>query len=1115
MAQLAIAGAGAGISTLLGAGPAPGWIVGSIVGGLLFPARELGEEPQIGDRTVTSAAYGTPIPICYGRVRLSGNIIWARPIEIITDSGGGSKLGPSAQGQTVAAYASFAVAFAEGPASAILRIWADGNLIYNASGFVAEPGLIFRFYRGDEEQLPDPLIESYEGVGMVPAFRGLAYVVFGSLPLAPYGNRVPSISAEIAYASEIGTDEAVFDPLDDPPITSGAVNANRAAFHWDLMMATVTTATGGTDVARKVDLATMRELAQYEAAEFDDAPIVGLQEQPSFFTNTGADSQRPILLVRDGGASFAFGVDGAGTDNTSTAFVDMVQGAVVRVGAAQGTATFLVAIGPAAEVGLLRAFPASLGYVWGADKKFGAAGLLSAGGSGYQRAYAWWFDADLQLTRIDVSWYYVPIGGGAPPQEQTAVSLVAAHDFADLSGTPAGCWYDATDDGVIVATTGGDVAKVDVATGQRAWTRIGVITGTVQPYAHMLSLVVAGRLAIVDGGRIKKIETPTGRIRDLGLAPGDVDGFLSYHAPSDSLFVFSDGQFRRWALERPVAAAVSVGDVLEDLAGRGGVADVDASAVTEEIVGYAVARMTTVRSAMDPLLRLFSIEAVQNGAELRFVPRGQGTHLGEVFESDMVAGGDEGTIVETRVEQVELPRAVEVAYIDPDRDYQPGMQRAQKPSSPLPVVVSGDVVSLQAPIAMATARARQAAEEILYAAWEERSSLSFSLPRPWLRVEPTDLLDVVTEDGRTITARVVKTTVDPSSYTVRIEAVSHRSAVFDDPSGAAGDGGDPVEGESPFSPATALVMEELPLLTDVDDTGRVATRSYFQLAGYGQPWAGGRLYRSRDAGVSFELVGSSFVEATHGFAVTALGSTSLPFTIDSVNQVIVQLRAGTMMASVTYEQLMRGANLFALGREVMQAQTVEDLGGGQYRLSGFRRGRRGTEVYVGSHVIGELFQVLPVGAPSFVSPLGYVGTTQLLRPAGLSQSFVDAASEARTLEGSDLRPYAPARLEAFLNDATYEITWVRRTRVGGAWTDGIGTVPLSEDQELYDLQILDSMSAVVREEFGLTSPSYDYPVATLIADFGLLPTEFYVRVFQISAQVGRGRYRTILVPGPT
>jgi hypothetical protein len=105
--------------------------------------------------------------------------------------------------------------------------------------------------------------------------------------------------------------------------------------------------------------------------------------------------------------------------------------------------------------------------------------------------------------------------------------------------------------------------------------------------------------------------------------------------------------------------------------------------------------------------------------------------------------------------------------------------------------------------------------------------------------------------------------------------------------------------------------------------------------------------------------------------------------------------------------------------------------------------------------------------------------------------------------GNDLKPYAPARLEAdgpILEGNDVVLTWVRRTRGGGELVDGTGEVPLAEDSEAYEVDVLDPDGEVVRTMTGLTSPSWTYTAAMQAEDFPAVA----VRVYQISVQVGRG-----------
>ena len=166
-------------------GRALGGIAGSFVDQSLFGAKA--EGPRLSNLQVLSSSEGAAIPALWGKARLSGQVIWAAPIvEHKKKQKQGGKGGPSITEYSYTA--SFAVGICEGPISRIGRIWADGNEIDPAR-------FPFRLYRGTETQKPDSLIASLEK--MAPAYRGLAYVVFTDLPLAPFGNRVPQLSFEV------------------------------------------------------------------------------------------------------------------------------------------------------------------------------------------------------------------------------------------------------------------------------------------------------------------------------------------------------------------------------------------------------------------------------------------------------------------------------------------------------------------------------------------------------------------------------------------------------------------------------------------------------------------------------------------------------------------------------------------------------------------------------------------------------------------------------------------------------------------------------------------------------------------------------------------------------
>jgi hypothetical protein len=210
-------------------------------------------------------------------------------------------------------------------------------------------------------------------------------------------------------------------------------------------------------------------------------------------------------------------------------------------------------------------------------------------------------------------------------------------------------------------------------------------------------------------------------------------------------------------------------------------------------------------------------------------------------------------------------------------------------------------------------------------------------------------------------------------------------------------------------------------------------------------------------------------------------------------------------------EMLNGANLAALIRadgnaEFIQFQDVA-LSLGVYTLTTLLRGRRGSEVFTGGHAVGDLFVLLDSDGVTR-RPLGLdrLGDTLHYRAVGRGGQLRDARTAQLRLAGNDLKPYAPAQLEASGSwGSNVTLSWVRRTRVGGELIDGTGEVPIAEDAEEYELEVLDGPGgAVLRTETGIATANFTYTPAMQSADFGGAQTGLSFVVYQISAQVGRG-----------
>jgi hypothetical protein len=226
---LGIVGAigGAAIAGPAGAakGAMLGWSIGSTVGAVVDQSMQHYYTADMGrtnDLRVTTAAYGSSIPQCWGKTRVPGCMIWGTDLiehEQDQHSGGGGSGGPTVTTRVYTYTVSLAIALCTGEPNTlntVQKIYADNIVVYDVNQPSADNIITPRFYQGTETQLADPLIISTAGNTMLPAgtdnpaFRGLNYMVIQDMLLTSFGDSIPNFSVELSsgvtYASQVITD---------------------------------------------------------------------------------------------------------------------------------------------------------------------------------------------------------------------------------------------------------------------------------------------------------------------------------------------------------------------------------------------------------------------------------------------------------------------------------------------------------------------------------------------------------------------------------------------------------------------------------------------------------------------------------------------------------------------------------------------------------------------------------------------------------------------------------------------------------------------------------------------------------------------------------------------
>jgi hypothetical protein len=296
---------------------------------------------------------------------------------------------------------------------------------------------------------------------------------------------------------------------------------------------------------------------------------------------------------------------------------------------------------------------------------------------------------------------------------------------------------------------------------------------------------------------------------------------------------------------------------------------------------------------------------------------------------------------------------------------------------------------------------------------------------------------------------------------------------------------------------TAFEVLDLPPLTELAQGNESAV--YVAAKGYSSGWTGAVIQVSRTAGATYETGTTMTAASVIGHASTALPDFLGGNIFDNSSVVRVDVGAGTLSSATTAEVL-NGANGAVIGDEILQFKTATAVSSGVYDLSGFLRGRKGTERHISTHAVGDRFVLLTTNLRNLPLLVSDRTAGDLLARASTFGALV-ANGSVKTFDPdlARLMPYSPVRLGA-IKDASNDwlLDWERRDRYMNDWNDGVD-VPMSEASELYDVEVL-SASVVVASYINVTTKSQTVPAAVL----GGGATSINFKVYQKSAVVGRG-----------
>lgn len=1111
--------------------PQLGAVVGSLAGGLLFPPQlpTIGP-PRLSDFGATGSTVGVGIPRGHGLFPADCQFIWQSDLrEIIVSEDVGGKGGPTQTVETPTYYQDFAVGLSEGedpitlqePIAGIRRIWANGKIIYDrrprqagesetdfnariAASTVLDSQMVV--YLGTEDQEPDPTMEAALGVGEVSAYRGLAYIVFINWQnKAEDGNRMPQSMRVECYTAGAVAEASVFEYSNAflPPWNAGAEIPLYSVYNgMDVDYDFTVEATGrsfGTGRSRvsgtMSSLSTALSRAEQQAQRTADY-FLGYSITP----HSGAPSARGVTnrmdTRRQVGTYDAYSINlhfnpinttlarRSGTSFAKLAGFGMAPGVPVH---SNGYFLNQYIFSPS-TAGVYQWWPGDFRTAARYNRgSFLVDMAITTGRSSNPGAVLATGDTIINVQRVLM-----------PPGDQCAVTVPSL---------PGYC----------ISTRGNLIRQqswtyVEAGTFTKAKVLQKLATENVQipgeSINHRVRVVSKYPLnpALPFGHANYNNQTFWETYYAQAVAAGAMDGGQTYgvHYP-----VEEDFYYRRPLTQSTITTnRIQVADVVASIMREASYAtdDFDTVSIDSTMIGYVRTRVMTGRSAIEPLRQAYFFDGVESNGVAKFVKRGRGI-VATLSEDELgvAAFGEEhpSRLTTADADETTLPRSVRVHYLALARDYEAGEQ----PSPARPDTRSTNDIDVELPIVLDDDEAAQIAEVLYANAWAERKSHELVIDFGRQELEPTDPINIPVNG----TYKRVRITNIADAF-----PVSRRLAVVRDDdlsyvSYAVGTLSSFVPSQIVINGPAELILLDLPPLRDEDDDAGVYAAARPYLAN--STFRGAIVLRSADGGASYAQIGTLGSAVPVGTVLQDLPA-SEPWIWDEANTLYVQMQHGEL-ESRTEEAVLSGANAAAVGAHgrwnIVQFRDATHVGDGIWALTGMLQGRRGTEHNIGTVLAGDRFVMVSVGGLGRLAiNITEIGAERLYKAVAVGTNVADAEAQAFTGAGEALKPFSPVYLQVHRqDDGDLVLTWLRRGRFGQTLQSGTD-VPLSEETEEYEVDIL--TDGVVVRTIEATEQTITYSAALQAGDFGSpTPDVLTFNVYQISATVGRGHAGTLAV----
>jgi putative tail protein/concanavalin A-like lectin/glucanase superfamily protein len=439
--------------------------------------------------------------------------------------------------------------------------------------------------------------------------------------------------------------------------------------------------------------------------------------------------------------------------------------------------------------------------------------------------------------------------------------------------------------------------------------------------------------------------------------------------------------------------------------------------------GLTVINLYPAFAALKSLSEIFLFDCAGMDGKVHFVLRGHDT-VATITEAEMLLDDEPNIEQARRSDPIQIPRVLHLNYFDVAGGLSTEKQSSER---------SGDrratgETSLQSAVVMTSTEAARAVainHKIMIEA--QRGEIKFSLPDSWIRLVPSAPVFVQWQ-GSTLRALIIKGDTNDgyqeyallhdrqSAYVSNVEPFPI-SPPSDPPSSVVG--------------PTVIVPLDIHILRDADDAQGLIY--YVAVSGLLGAWQGALVELSFDSGATYVDAGSTDVSAVIGELLSPLADHPQSFP-DAVNSCSVRIHTPfAELEQATLTDLLNRANLAIIGDEIIQFGNADETSDGEWQLSYFLRGRKGTSTQ--SHATGTRFVLLdPNTLARIDASLVDIGRTMTFRATSFGTAPEDGIVVSMAYTGRAQIEREPGYVRARRDGTDAIVDWQGVGRIGAGAT---------------------------------------------------------------------------------